>query len=419
MSPRSRRSCTRRTPRLTARCTCGARSSCPRPPTCSNSTPPSACGSRRSARDDGLAALAFHYGRYLLIASSQPGGLPITLQGLWNAELPGPWSSAYTININTQMAYWPAETPTSPSATSRCSPSRGGWPRRPVPIVARELYGADGWVAHHNSDAWALRGARRGRPRRPGVGELAAWAACGSRCTCGTTTRSGSTRRTCATRHGRCSSRPRASRCRGSPSTANRVDRSCHLAREPLPRRRRARARRRRVVDDDGRRALREARRGLPSPRPTCSASTALARGAHRAHAGAARPARVGAGRPHRVGPRATGCRARAPARLAPDRPVPARPDHAGRRRPSSRAPRARSLELRGPESTGWSLAWRAALRARLGDGDAVHELVLRRCGRAEPGTPRTRRARASIAAGCTRTSSARTRRSRSTATSG
>jgi alpha-L-fucosidase 2 len=111
---------------------------------------------RAQDRDDpALAALAFHYGRYLLIASSQPGGLPITLQGLWNAELPGPWSSAYTLNINTQMAYWPAETTglaechePLPRFTRRLSEATG-------PVVARELYGADGWVAHHNSDAWA------------------------------------------------------------------------------------------------------------------------------------------------------------------------------------------------------------------------------------------------------------------------
>ncbi|KAF2413955.1 alpha-L-fucosidase [Microbacterium sp. B35-04] len=117
--------------------------------------------------DPSLAALAFHYGRYLLIASSQPGGLPITLQGLWNAELPGPWSSAYTLNINTQMAYWPAET----TGLAECHEPLLRFTRRlsetTGPAVARELYGADGWVAHHNSDAWAHAapvGAGRGDP---------------------------------------------------------------------------------------------------------------------------------------------------------------------------------------------------------------------------------------------------------------
>ena len=123
---------------------------------------------RAQERDDpALAALMFHYGRYLLIASSQPGGLPVTLQGMWNAELPGPWSSAYTLNINTQMAYWPAETTDLAEChepllrfTRRLSETTG-------PAVARELYGADGWVAHHNSDAWAFAapvGAGHGDP---------------------------------------------------------------------------------------------------------------------------------------------------------------------------------------------------------------------------------------------------------------
>lgn len=117
--------------------------------------------------DPALAALAFHYGRYLLICSSQPGGMPLTLQGLWNAELPGPWSSAYTTNINLQMAYWPAETTALPEChepllrfTRRLSETTG-------PVVARELYGAAGWVAHHNSDAWAFAapvGAGHGDP---------------------------------------------------------------------------------------------------------------------------------------------------------------------------------------------------------------------------------------------------------------
>ena len=121
----------------------------------------------QSQDDPSLAALAFHYGRYLLIASSQPGGLPVTLQGLWNAELPGPWSSAYTLNINTQMAYWPAET----TGLAECHEPLLRFTRRlsetTGPVVARELYGADGWVAHHNSDAWAHAapvGAGRGDP---------------------------------------------------------------------------------------------------------------------------------------------------------------------------------------------------------------------------------------------------------------
>ena len=63
----------------------------------------------RGGGDPDLAALTFQYGRYLLIAGSRPGTQPLNLQGLWNAEVVPPWASAYTININTQMNYWPAE----------------------------------------------------------------------------------------------------------------------------------------------------------------------------------------------------------------------------------------------------------------------------------------------------------------------
>ncbi|MGW8566851.1 glycosyl hydrolase family 95 catalytic domain-containing protein [Isoptericola sp. NPDC055881] len=104
--------------------------------------------------DPGLAALAFHHGRYLLLSSSRPGGLPATLQGLWNPWLPGPWSSAYTLNINLQMAYWAAGT----TGLAECQEPLLDFVRRlaagPGAAVARDLYGAAGWVAHHNSDAW-------------------------------------------------------------------------------------------------------------------------------------------------------------------------------------------------------------------------------------------------------------------------
>ncbi|MHC5795533.1 glycoside hydrolase family 95 protein [Lacisediminihabitans sp. FW035] len=104
--------------------------------------------------DPSLAALLFNYGRYLLISASRAGGLPATLQGLWNESLQPAWSSNYTTNINLQMNYWPAEV----ANLSEClSPLfdlidalmvTGG-------RTARRLYGARGWVCHHNSDAWA------------------------------------------------------------------------------------------------------------------------------------------------------------------------------------------------------------------------------------------------------------------------
>jgi alpha-L-fucosidase 2 len=106
------------------------------------------------AAEPGLAALLFDYGRYLLISSSRPGGLPATLQGIWNDSMQPPWSSNYTVNINLQMNYWAADVVHLPETAE--------------PLIdfiealataghetARRLYGAGGWVVHHNTDAWA------------------------------------------------------------------------------------------------------------------------------------------------------------------------------------------------------------------------------------------------------------------------
>ncbi len=104
--------------------------------------------------DPQLAALLFQYGRYLLIASSRPGGLPANLQGIWNDELRAPWSSNYTININTQMNYWPAEV----TNIAECFVPVSDWMRGLAVKghkTAEVVYGAGGWCAHHNSDPWA------------------------------------------------------------------------------------------------------------------------------------------------------------------------------------------------------------------------------------------------------------------------
>ena len=105
------------------------------------------------ADDPQLAALYYQFGRYLLIASSRPGTQPANLQGIWNQEIQPPWDSKYTININTEMNYWPAET-TNLSEL-----------HEPLFQLVREIaetgrrtarvhYGADGWVCHHNTDLW-------------------------------------------------------------------------------------------------------------------------------------------------------------------------------------------------------------------------------------------------------------------------
>lgn len=103
--------------------------------------------------DAPLAALYYQFARYLLISCSRPGGQPANLQGIWNASTNPPWQSKYTININTEMNYWPVE---SGNLAECIQPLiemvkeltvTGG-------RTARTMYGARGWVAHHNTDLW-------------------------------------------------------------------------------------------------------------------------------------------------------------------------------------------------------------------------------------------------------------------------
>ncbi len=105
------------------------------------------------AYDPGLVALYFQYGRYLLISSSRPGSLPANLQGLWNNHWLPPWDSKYTININTEMNYWPAEVCNLPEMTEPLFALLERM-RKPGRGTARTMYGARGFVAHHNTDIW-------------------------------------------------------------------------------------------------------------------------------------------------------------------------------------------------------------------------------------------------------------------------
>ncbi|MGM9779127.1 MAG: glycosyl hydrolase family 95 catalytic domain-containing protein [Prevotella sp.] len=107
--------------------------------------------------DLNLIALLYQYGRYLLISSSQPGGQAANLQGVWNGGIHAPWDSKYTININAEMNYWPAEV-TNLSECHEPFFSLVNDLATTGAEAAKVLYGAKGWVAHHNTDLWRIAG---------------------------------------------------------------------------------------------------------------------------------------------------------------------------------------------------------------------------------------------------------------------
>ena len=110
-----------------------------------------------NGNDQAMVALMFQYGRYLLISSSQPGGQAANLQGIWNNMVDAPWDSKYTININAEMNYWPAEV----TNLSECHQPLFSLIRdlsKTGAVTAREVYNAKGWVAHHNTDIWRVAG---------------------------------------------------------------------------------------------------------------------------------------------------------------------------------------------------------------------------------------------------------------------
>ncbi|MGE4568324.1 MAG: glycoside hydrolase family 95-like protein, partial [Bacteroidales bacterium] len=106
-------------------------------------------------QDPAMVALLFQFGRYLLISSSQPGGQPANLQGIWANSLVPSWDSKYTININTEMNYWPAEN-TNLSETHQPLFQMIRELSKSGQATAKNMYGAEGWVAHHNTDIWRV-----------------------------------------------------------------------------------------------------------------------------------------------------------------------------------------------------------------------------------------------------------------------
>ena len=117
----------------------------------------------KSQSDLDMVSLMMQYGRYLLICSSQPGGQPANLQGVWNDKKDAPWDSKYTININAEMNYWPAlvanlaETQQPLFSMVKDLSVTGA-------KTAKEMYGCNGWVAHHNTDLWRIAGPVDGTP---------------------------------------------------------------------------------------------------------------------------------------------------------------------------------------------------------------------------------------------------------------
>lgn len=107
--------------------------------------------------DPQLISLYFQYGRYLLISSSRPGGQPANLQGIWNDQLYPPWDSKYTVNINTEMNYWLSE-PTNLTEMNEPLIQMIRELSQTGIQTAKDMYNAKGWVLHHNTDIWRITG---------------------------------------------------------------------------------------------------------------------------------------------------------------------------------------------------------------------------------------------------------------------
>ncbi|WP_297099932.1 glycoside hydrolase family 95 protein [uncultured Draconibacterium sp.] len=110
-----------------------------------------------STDDPQLVELYFQFGRYLLISSSRPGGQPANLQGIWNDQLMPPWDSKYTVNINAEMNYWPSEI-TNLSELNEPLVQMVKELSETGQKTAQDMYGANGWVLHHNTDIWRING---------------------------------------------------------------------------------------------------------------------------------------------------------------------------------------------------------------------------------------------------------------------
>src|SRR5690606_20070758 len=107
----------------------------------------------RETGDPALAVLLCQFGRYLMIAGSREGSQPLNLQGKWNQDVVPPWASGYTLNINTEMNYWPAET-TNLAELHRPLFQMMSELAKNGAGTAKAMYGRRGWVVHHNTSLW-------------------------------------------------------------------------------------------------------------------------------------------------------------------------------------------------------------------------------------------------------------------------
>lgn len=129
-------------------------------------TPERIVSAEKSGGDPGLAALYFNFGRYLLISSSRPGGFPANLQGIWAEEIHTPWTGDWHLDVNVQMNYWPAEVCNLSDLTQPLFALTDSL-QKPGAVTAVDYYGAQGWVAHVITNPWGFTS----------PGESASWGA--------------------------------------------------------------------------------------------------------------------------------------------------------------------------------------------------------------------------------------------------
>ena len=331
-----------------------------------------------ASNDPSLVTLYFQYGRYLLIGCSRPGGQPANLQGLWNSDMSPPWGSKYTININTEMNYWPVDN----TNLGECvEPLMAMVEDLQVTgaKTAKTMYNARGWVAHHNTDLW--------RATAPIDGPQFGMWPTGGAWLCNTLydhyefTQDQRVPQAALSGHERRGGvLPRHPRRRTQAQMAG--HQSQPLAGKPPSPRRASRRR-----PDDGHADPPRPFRPLHRGRPRRSASMRISASKLAATRARLAPNQIGAAGQlqewledwdmqapeHAPPPRLASVRPVSPARIFPfaDKEL--------------AAAVKKSLELRGDDATGWGLGWRLNLWARLHDGPHAYKILQNLLAPAKP----------------------------------